>query len=168
MREPTHHTWSILNKWTLLLISVLLLGLFVFVFYQRDKINEADKHLPIDMCIVNNLSTAKRVTIKLNDSTKTLVLDSIKKVYFHTYYQLGINRIQISVNGSQPIISDTFQIKLKDPGVFQIEIDKPDDNLKRPWNKDSIDMKRYYFYKSIVKSNSFVRVKFGLFGIMID
>lgn len=152
------------SKWVILLIMGLVIMLFIFVFYLNDKIKNADKHLPISAFISNRLKSAEKIKIEINDSIHSLIVDSMKSIDFSTFYKLGANRIKISISDCKPIIDDTFIIQRRDPGGISIELDKPTDDLGFLWKVDSLTIKNYYFYKSIVKNDSIRRMKFAIIG----
>jgi len=167
MVKWTRNNVIVPNKWLILIILGLLIGLFLFIFHLRDKININDKHLPITAFVSNESKNPENITIELNDSIHSMIVDSMKEIYFKTCYRLGINHVKISID-SHPIIDDTFLIHRRNPGAISVEIDKPADELGFRWKIDSLKIKDYYFYKSIIGYDSVNRLKFAVSGKYLE
>jgi len=155
-------------KWVILSIMGLMIVLFIFVLYLNNQIKNEDKHLPILAFIYNKLKSPEKIKFEINNSIYSMDVDSMKSVNFSTVYKLGSNRIKISIGNCKSIIDDTFIIQRRNPGAISIEIDKPSDDLGFIWKIDSLTIKDYYFYKSIVKDNSIKRVKCAIIGRYLE
>jgi hypothetical protein len=156
------------NKWIIISILGLIAFLFIVLFQLKLKIHQSDNSLPITSRINNTLKTSIDIKIDLNDSIYKMHLDSMNSTEYISKFRLGLNKLKITLNDTMQYINDTLHINKRTPGLLLIEIDNPKDKIRDFWKLDSLSLRNYYFYKSIIKSDSFRRVKFIIFRRYID
>jgi len=156
------------DKRLIFIICVLLFGLFIFLYFLKSWIDKRDSVLPIDAFFKNKLSTKETIRFKINDSIYFLTLDSNEGKELTVSYRLGLNNISIAFSDAGQFTDDTVTINRRDPGIINVEIDKPTDELGYVWSTDSATLHNFYFFKSLIKVHDDKRIKFAIEGQYLE
>jgi hypothetical protein len=156
------------DKTIIIVISILLACLFIFLFFLKYWADRSDENLPINAYFENDLSTTETLEFKINDSTYFVTLDSNEDTVFQVSYRLGLNNISIAFFDTGQFTDDTLTIDKREPGIINVEIDKPTDKLGLVWSVDSTSIHKFYFLKSLIKVYGDKRIKFAIQGQYIE